>query len=231
MIRLLLIPLLVLLQACAAPLPTHDWLGPDHAIETIRERGRRIRSLSSECSVILRGDSGSVRLEGAIAVVIGDKFRLRAWKLATPILDVTLLPDSTWVWTSPRAQDQQALADALASLSRDALARAIDTLAGLTLDEGSIDDPGGDHFTVLLDDLAVEIHRDTLTIRRIRAREADAVIELDRYALGPESTVWPRRLRAVSDGSSLEIRLHEPDFNSPIDDAAFRPPARATRRP
>lgn len=220
---------LATLAACARPLPRHPWVDAPTALATIRARGEAITSVSSACGITLRSAHSSIRLDGALAAEPPDRFRVRAWKLGTPVLDLTQTDGGIWLMLSERARADSTAA--LDLITQERLARAWAVITGAALAGGQVLDEGGPSFRIATPDFTAEIDRDTLTIRRIAFPSDGGSVTLDRYTLLGDAIVYPRRVLAEHEKGSIEFRLDDPAFNEAIDPIAFKPPRSAVRRP
>lgn len=220
---------LAILAACARPLPRHPWTDAPTALATMRARGEAIASVSSACGIVLRSPRSSIRLDGAMAAELPGRFRVRAWKLGAPVLDLALNDDGIWLMLSERASGDSTAA--LDLITQERLTRAWAVITGAALADGQVLDGGGPSFRVATPEFTAEIDRDTLTIRRIEFPSDGGSLTLDRYALFGDAIVYPRRILAEHEKGSIEFRLDDPAFNEAIDPIAFKPPRSAVRRP
>jgi len=233
--------LLCALAACGcAPrenIPTYASMDAQHSLDVIRQRSAQVRDISGEGTIVLTDAKGqSIRFDAAFVMAPPDRARVRAWKFGQAVLDLTLVPEGTWIYL-PRGEDEHA--EQLRSASRSAT-RAVRQWLRLLGDQ--VDAPGargridGSHLIVTrsMDDgmtLTTTMNRDTLTARRHVLADSSGrerfMLTLDRYeVLGP--TVWPRRVEARSETGTITVELRDVELNDAPGNA-FKPPSRAQR--
>lgn len=234
MIRGLLIAVMLMLAGCSVGLPRHEWTEPRDALWIMSERSGRVRTIAGSCRVLLREAGGpSVSLDGAVAARAPDHFRLRAWKVGRPVLDVTISPDGVWVLAAERAPEQ---------IDSAVFKRVWEMLTGTFGDEAEVlaTKPAlcvrawlGAGATV-----TAEIDPNTLTARRYEFAGPDGAVvhslTMDRYgvlSLETGAIVWPRRVIAEGAEGRVTVLFDDIEFNGEPAPGAFVPPRRAVRRP
>jgi outer membrane lipoprotein-sorting protein len=218
-------------------IPTYPPMDAQHSLEIIRQRSSQVQDVSGEGALTLTDRGGrSVRLDAAVVLAPPDRARVRAWKFGQAVLDLTILPEGTWLYL-PRGEDDYA--EQLRFASRSAT-RAVRQWLGLFA--GQLDEPGssarieGSRLVVTrsMNDqmtLRATINRDTLTPRRYALKDASGKerfsLTLDHYrVLG--QTVWPSRVEGRSESGSITIEMRDVELNYAAP-AAFKPPTRAER--
>ena len=234
---------LLMLASCASPLPKYPAMPPVEALEVMRARDARVRTLQSECSLSLRDAAGSsVSLDGAIVAKWPAHLRLRAWKFGRPVFDLTYTPEGLWVYlpeeTAQRGMKLEVTGEQFGRVwnllcpgATDGAVVVIEADSTFTISR-PVDPANPDHGR-----LVFEVDRETLTVRRGLVDSSAGVrqtLTLDSYrevGMGPESFVWPRRFRAEGDTGRIEVRLRDPEFNVEPAEGAFTPPRRAVKQP
>lgn len=237
---------LLILPACARPLPRYHAMEPRDAIRTMRERDSAIESVSVECNVSIQGkDASSVSLDAVLVAKWPDYLRIRAWKFGHPAFDLTSTPDGVWLYVSDEARERsEDRADF--SVSGEQFQRAWGLLGPAFLREEGLTwrsergklilrRPAGSS----LEGGAViecEVNEETLTTDKYLFIDADGrirqTITLGSYRISePGSIVWPRVFAAEGDSGGITIRLGEPEFNGELSAEAFVPPKRARKLP
>jgi outer membrane lipoprotein-sorting protein len=218
-------------------IPTYPPMDARHSLEVIRQRSSQVQDVSGEGALTLTDRDGrSVRLDAALVLAPPDRARMRAWKFGQAVLDLTVVPEGTWLYL-PRGEDDHA--EQLRSASRSATS-AVRQWLGLLA--GQLDEPGssarieGSRLVVTrpMNDqmtLTVTINRDTLTPRRYALKDASGKerfsLTLDHYrVLG--QTVWPTRVEARSESGSITVEMRDVELNNAAP-GAFKPPTRAQR--
>ncbi|MDQ3440198.1 MAG: hypothetical protein M3478_07585 [Planctomycetota bacterium] len=204
------------------------------ALDTIARRLSQMENVSGEGAMTLVDANGdSVRLDAAFALAPPERARVRGWKFGQAVLDLTILPDSVWLY-SPR----KGCAESAAGNTSRALRQWLGLLAG------RIDGPGASIETTSTQiivtraikdgqSLVCYIDRRTLTPRRYVVTDhgtgARFSLVLDRYkTLG--DTVWPSRVQARDESRRVTFEMRHVEMNV-APPSAFRPPARAERLP
>ena len=230
----------VLAVGCTAPLPTYPWRGADEAVKQLRERSATIRTFSGECDLAIgRPGAPSVRLQGAVAARMPSEVRLRAWKLQTPVVDMTARPDGVWLWVSDRVRSKVAVDEPQKSNGRGSVAMWTPGSAAWMSDPAAkVLDKGGRRFSIQYEPpgtnhvkLVATIERSTLTIRRYQLYEGGRLrhqLDLDDYRLF-DAGVWPARWSFRSGDRLMEMRLRTFEFNESIPDGVFSPAKGAER--
>ncbi len=233
--------LLLLAGGCSGRLPAYRWTDEDAALRALRERELTLKTISSRCRISLeRTDGARVQLDGALAARLPDAFRLRAWKLSQPVLDLTILPDGIWLFAAdpPEPADRSPgemfpaarLAEAWQLFSRGFADRTWEFApapgnSGARLRMTPRQDEG---------EVWCDLHCETLTIRKCQVTDADGhvrlTLRLDRYAAF-DGIVFPRLITAISAMGTITVSLEHPTFNSELPDRALIPPRRAVRQP
>lgn len=234
-----IIALLVVLLLCGCGqrenIPIYPMMDAPSSLAMIRKRSAEVKNVSGEGAITLTDAKGqSVRFDAAFVLAPPDRARVRAWKFGQAVLDLTILPDATWLYL-PRGQDghAQQLRAGAASASRavrqwlSLLAGQLDTSESSVRISGShllVTQPASDGMT-----LTATIDRDTITVRRCSLSDPSGrerfSLTLDKYrVLGP--TVWPSRIDAISDTGKISIEMREVELNDAPPNA-FKPPARA----
>jgi outer membrane lipoprotein-sorting protein len=229
--------LVVLLSGCAQreDIPKYPPLDLPSSLATIRQRSAQVQNVSGEGAITLTDAKGqSVRLDAAFVLAPPDRARVRAWKFGQAVLDLTILPDGTWMYL-PRGQDGHAeqLRAGAASAGR-AVRQWLSLLSGQLDASQSSARVSGSHLLVTQPasdgmTLTATIDRDTLTVRRCALTDASGherfSLTLDKYrVIGP--TVWPSRIDADSDTGKISIEMRDVELND-APPTAFKPPARA----
>lgn len=235
--------LLLVLTACARPLPQHVWSGPDEALATLRQRASGIRTLQSSARVILVRPGGeTVHLDAALVASFPGRVRLRAWKLGHAVLDLTSTPEGLWLLAPPEKEgrDPEELSLTAAGFARawslfdpgffsPPLARVRSPDEGPTLTIERHPDSGPPGATI-----RCEVDRATLTPRRYTAVDESgtpvSTLTLDQYRdFG--GILWPTRIEAVARVGRVVVFAESPRFNEDVAAGAFTPPTGAVKQP
>lgn len=234
--------MLLLITACATPLPTYPEMSDADALRTIAARLDSVHSLSASTDLVLTSAKGeSVSLDGAFVATPPTRARLRAWKFGTPVLDLTILPQGVWAFAATR--EGAAPAD-LTKLPAAGVSRAVELLTGSYFASARVVPDQSTPATLVVtgaalgqDHVRCEIDRATLTPRvfHLVGRQTESApramtLTLDRYAI-IDGVAWVRRLRFTSPDGEILLRLSDVELNADLNPAAFTPPQRATRLP
>jgi hypothetical protein len=243
MLRTCLVTLATMLVGCAkpSPLPTYPQMTESTAIELLASRAGLIKTVSGEGALgLTRADGQSVRLDTAIAMQPPDHVRLRAWKFAQAVFDLTVTPDGTWLV----AERGQATNDVRKNDVMSAGISAGEFAKGWSLFSGAFfSDPG----------LIAESHGRWLIVRRENASEPTVICRVDRATLTPRQYImqdqagasvftlnlddyrqigamaWPYRIEATSPSGRVLVEMRDMELNGELPPKAFVPPARAER--
>jgi outer membrane lipoprotein-sorting protein len=235
--RLSVVACILLAAGCAQRenIPTYPPMDAQQSLATIRQRSAQIQNVSGEGAITLTDPTGrSVRLDAAFVLAPPERARVRAWKFGQAVLDLTILPEGTWVYL-PRAEDDHAeqLRAASGNTGRalrqwlGLLAGQLDTPQSSARVEGSriiVTRPASDGMM-----LTAIVDRATLTPRRYALKDVAGrerfTLSLDHYRLlGP--TVWPEHVEARSESGTIAIEMRDVELNDAAP-GAFKPPARA----
>ncbi|MCX5689755.1 MAG: hypothetical protein NTV94_08230 [Planctomycetota bacterium] len=245
--------LLVLpLGACATRLPTYPPMSDADALRAIATRLDATRTLSASTDVKLTDARGqTITLDGALAARPPHTARLRAWKLGTPVLDLTILPDGVYAFAASRegaSEGASATSDAsnqnpqakLTALPAAGIAQSVELLSGTYFANATPQPDRSDASILVVSGTALgnsqvlcSIDRRTLTPRRFTLPAGAKAMELrlSDYTL-INAVPFAQRIDFLSpDGGSIIIHLHDIELNGDLPAAAFTPPARATRLP
>jgi outer membrane lipoprotein-sorting protein len=222
---------------CRNSLPTYPPMSDTESLSLIAARLDSVRTISAPVSLKLTdADRQTVTLDGVFLCRPPHYARLRAWKLGTPVLDLTITPEGVWVYAASRGGDPQGQ---LASLPAEGVARSAELLTGAyfasalpfthTADAQTLHVTGP---AMGVDSVTCEIHRPTLTPRRFILGTGDHAMELrlTDYAVISD-TVWARRIEFLSPGGTILMRFTDIELNGELPASAFSPPPRATRLP
>lgn len=232
--------LLLLAGGCAGRLPAYRWTDEDAALRDLRERELTLHTISSRCRISLdRADGARVHFDGALAARLPDAFRLRAWKLSQPVLDLTVLPDGIWLYAAvaepgDRSPGEMFPAARLAQAWRLLTRGFTDCAWEFAPSSGRSD--ARLRMTPRPDDgkISCDLNYKTLTIRKCQVTDAEGIgrltLRLDRYA-SVDGIVFPRHITAASAAGTITISLDHPAFNVELPERALTPPRRAVRQP
>lgn len=231
----------ILLCGCAAPLPTYPWVDHRTALTVLSERAKAVRTVSAWGTIVLgKAEGSAVHLDGALAAEIPGRLRVRAWKFGQAAFDLTVTPDGVWIMTG-----EDAPADAETSmegLTSDRFAEGWGLFTGdfFAGADHHIKDDGGPMFAVSRpwgnggDTVWCFVDRSTLTPLKYRIVDAGGrihqTLELDRYRQ-IDGIPWPFQVTARGDSGFLILDMDEVELNTQMPAGAFKPPARAVKRP
>lgn len=229
------------LGACATRLPTYPPMSDAQALSTIAKRLDATHTLSASTDVKLTDARGqTITLDGALVARPPSTARLRAWKLGTPVLDLTILPDGVYAFAASRegAPSEQNPQAKLTALPAAGIAQSVELLSGTYFANATPVPERSDASTLVVRGSALgstevlcSIDRRTLTPRRFMLPTAGKAMELrlSDYALINAAPFAQRIDFLAPDGGSIVIHLHEIELNTELPAAAFTPPSRATR--
>jgi len=218
-------------------IPQYELMPAAPTLEQLRARLSSIQSVSSGGNLRLtRGNGPSIMFDAALVLAPPDKARVRAWKFGQAIFDLTVIPEGVYIMAPADSSHRQQLAEAGNNAS--SMLRS-----WLKLLSGSFD---AKNATEHGDELRVEEHHDdgttllcTIDRRTMTARQYRLLdnhnkqrfsIELSRY-IENNGNVWPSRIVASSEGGEIRLDLSDIEINGTLNEAAFRPPARAEKLP
>ena len=233
-LRLVVLTASIAIAGCAAPLPTYPASTPDEAaLAIIADRLEGTRTLVSEAETrLVAPDGRTIHLETAIAARFPDHLRLQAWKFSTLVLDLTIVPEGTYLYLAEETQVNGSLQ-----------AAAVDFGDGTRLMSGEFFRsarplPNESTPSMLIaagpgprgEEIRCQIDRATLTPRQFRFPGAEVTLELNSYAL-VGAKPWAREIRLFSASGEVTVRLRNPELDTEVSDGAFTPPRRARRLP
>jgi outer membrane lipoprotein-sorting protein len=231
------------LGACATRLPTYPPMSDAQALSTIAARLDSTRTISASTDVKLTDPQGqTITLDGALVARPPGTARLRAWKLGTPVLDLTILPDGVWAFAASRegTTSEENPQAKLTALPAAGIAQSVELLSGTYFANATPIPERSDASMLVVRGSALgstqvlcTIDRRTLTPRRFTLPAADKAMELrlSEYTL-INAAPFAQRIDFLSpDGGSIVIQLHDIELNTELPAAAFTPPTRATRLP
>lgn len=237
---------LINLAACAhhrpAPVP---WQGSEAALQTLSQRGAALHTLRAACGLTLASKSDSVTLDGALAVRVSPDasvwLRLRTWKIAATVFDLTVRPDGVWVTASDEATKRNP--SGVAALKPEQLSQGWSLFMGgfFAQPNAEIVEDSAAVFSVRrrMDDgthITARVDKSTLNPLDYTVTDTSGVVRqtitLSRYAqIGPDKLPIPMRITAAGPDGTIEVRLEDAEVNGEIEDAVFVPPPRAVRQP
>jgi outer membrane lipoprotein-sorting protein len=208
-------------------------------LRALADRAHLVHTLSGEGLItLIRPDGESIRLDGALVMRPPDDARVRAWKFGRAIFDLTITPDGVWAITPDDPQRKEQIQAAGVNAAK--LAKTWSVLSG-----GFFDEPN----------LTAHTQGEKLILRRQIPGEPIVICEVDRSTLTPRKYLmlddagkqrfsltldhyrqftpiaWPTRLRAISEGGTVEVDLHDVQINPDLPQTAFTPPRRAEKLP
>jgi outer membrane lipoprotein-sorting protein len=226
---------LLALVGCAQRenIPTYPNMSVADSLNVMRKRSSKIKDISGEGAITLTDPKGqSVRLDAAFVFAPPDRARVRAWKFGQAVLDLTVIPEATFLFL-PRKDGH---ADQLRSASGDTGKAVREWLRLLSRGVDDTDDvrESGPQLIVKSPKSLVEyIDRKTLTPRRYVSLDTAGherfSLTLDQYRTVGD-TVWPMRIEANSPSGLVRIDMRDIELNN-APDTAFKPPSRAERLP
>jgi hypothetical protein len=233
---------LAALAACGRELQVHPWAGPHEALATLRARAEAIRTLQSSARVVLtRPDGDSVHLDAALVASFPDHLRLRAWKFGHAVFDLTWTPGGLWIAAASDARSDPATL----ALTADGFGKAWLLLSPEFFSEplASVRTPdsGRSFFVERRSDAAggsatvvCEVDRATLTPRQYTTFDESgtprATLVLDHYR-DFDGTLWPAHIEARGPSGTVAVTIDSAQFNQPLPERAFVPPADAVKQP
>jgi hypothetical protein len=232
----------LVLSACTSDLPTYPWMSDRAALEVVSTRLESVHTVSASADVVLTSSrGGTVSMDGAFASKPPTKARLRAWKFGNPVLDITVLPEGTWMFLSERDGSDSAASGKMAA---QGVARALELLSGTYFAKARVLHDESTRSRMVLvgpalgqEDVWCEVDRTTLTPRVFRMAVADPAgagrtveLHLDGYkAVG--GVAWSTRMRFISPEGDILLRLGDVELNGDLAVQALVPPARANKLP
>jgi outer membrane lipoprotein-sorting protein len=229
----------ITLTGCAARLPTYPPIADDAALLIIADRLDSVATISASADLTLTAPDGrTVRLDGAFVATPPTRARLRAWKFASPVLDLTALPEGVWVY-APDPRGGQSPPRDVSRTPAASIAPALELLSGGYFRRARPLPDGSTSETLIVvgtalghDGVRCEIDRRTLTPRRFRFGSSPTQDEL---VLGHYTMVgacaWPRSILFRGSDGEILVRLNDVELNADLPPAAFTPPARAQPLP
>ncbi len=235
----------IALGACAHHEVTpSQWQGPQAALETLAARANAVNTVSAACGLTLASGNGdAVNLDGALAARITDTgqvwLRLRTWKIAQAVFDITVTPDGVWLVSSDEAAKRR---PGGMGLSPEQIAKGWSLFMGGFFAEPGLEliDHGGSTFEVRRRDgegvtMIAQVHRDTLNPIKYRIIDAKGTLRqtllLSRYREVEPGLWWPLRIEAIGPDGRIEVRMEDVEVNTVLEDAVFTPPRRAVKQP
>jgi outer membrane lipoprotein-sorting protein len=232
--------LLPVLAGCAhEQVPAYPRMSEQETLTVLRDRSHAIRTISAQGLVTLtRGNGDSVRLDAVVVMQPPDRARLRAWKFAQAVFDMTLTPDGLWIIVPEHDEhrpDLRAAGSNTAQLTRQWLQLMTGSFDNLAL---ALRPNGGKLLLTEANDdgttMYCEIDRLTLTPRRYVIKDR---VGAERFSLtlGDYAEfggiAWPRKVEAVSQAGRILIELRDVEINGDLPPGVFHPPARAEKMP
>ena len=214
-------------------IPTYPNMSVADSLAVMRERSSRIKDISGDGAITLTDPKGqSVRLEAAIVFAPPDRARVRAWKFAQAVLDLTVTPDATWLFL-PRKDNH---AEQLRSASGDTGRAVREWLKLLSRGFDQSNDARESGSQLIVNSpksLTAYIDRKTLTPRKYVAFDEHArerfSLTLSHYrTIG--DVAWPMQIEAKSSSGLVRIDMRDLELNN-APAGAFKPPSRAERLP
>ena len=222
-------------------LPTYEPMSGAEVLTVMAERAKGVRTLQARGRVILTSsEASSVELEGVMVLRPPDELRLRAWKMSTPVFDLTLRPEGLWVFAADRGGEAglqewteqltarhvrfwcQALLGAFPTEAWEAAGRTEDPVLRIRPRDA------GDAV-----EISCEVERRHLTLNGCTVRDERnpevRVIRFGDYRV-LNGTVLPAYAEFVSPEGTLVLLHDEVQVNEPPAARAFNPPRRAVKR-
>jgi len=222
---------------CARSLPTYPTMSDADALRVIAARLDTVKSISASTDLTLTDASGrSVSMDGAFVASPPGQARLRAWKLGTPVLDITILPDGIWAFAVAR---NGAPVTDMAGLPATGVSQSVELLSGAFFARAHAAEDASTRTELVAvgsgfgsSDVRCEIDRATLTPRRFVIGTGGTKVELSlaQYELVGD-VPWARRMEFLAPTGTIVIRLADIELNGELPASAFVPPKRATRLP
>jgi hypothetical protein len=221
------------LSGCASPLPTHQGLDDQQALQVITRRLESVRTLSASADLILTTPQRqTVSLDSALVAAFPDRARLRAWKMGTAVFDLTILPDATWLYT---AEDAPGPGD-IDTIARSDIGQALALLGPAYFQTAAIAPHAATSTRLLVTvgpalgaaQVFCEIDRPTLTPLRFWTSTERGISELllQDYTL-IQGVPWPQRIRFRGPEGQVLLRLNDVELNGDLAPGAWTPPPRA----
>lgn len=221
------------------PLPTHPWVSPQHAITTITQRVDQIKSFTATGTLELsRPGHDPVILDTVLLGQNRTHIRLRAWKFNSPVFDITIKPEGTWLWTSKRMKDDTQIRS-LSSEYAQQLFSPWWWMGDALREYTTIHEPS-DQTMLVKHKLAnselqfsATINKPTLTLTSYiltvpNADQHRQAINLSQYVI-LNDIPWPNQLVAQNNLGNFTIKFHEVELNASLPPTAFKPASRAKK--
>jgi outer membrane lipoprotein-sorting protein len=209
---------------------------PGQSLAVMRERSAAARDISGQGAVTLINPKGeSVRLNAAFVFAPPDRARVRAYKFGQAVLDLTVTPESLWLFLPRRDAHEGDIRSGSANTGR-AIRQWLLLIGGPSQSGAATTHGGKLVLTRNMEDgstLRTEIDRATLTARQYVLSDAQGTerfrLTLDHYRQ-VQSIVWPGRIVAQSAMGKIVIEMRDVELNA-APPGAFDPPARAEKLP
>jgi outer membrane lipoprotein-sorting protein len=214
-------------------IPNYPRMSVSDSLKVIEARSAIIKDISGEGAITLTDPKGqSVRLEAAFVFAPPGRARIRAWKFGQAVLDLTITPDSIYIFVPQKKGPGEQLRTTLGDTGA-AVRQWLSLLAPVFSGSFDVAESGSQLIVTHRSFFVIYIDRKTLTPRRYVARDDDGcnrfILTLDRYrTIG--GTVWPMRIEAKSSTGTIRIDPRDVELNVAPPNA-FKPPARAGQLP
>ena len=216
-------------------IPVYPQMSSSDALNIVDTRNQKIHTITATGLITLtEPDGDSVRLDTVVVLEPPENARINAKKFGRTIFDMTLAKHTVWI-VAPKDDRRRKEFMAAGSNTGKLTHQWLALLTHFRDDQTTVEETET-HFILKKPDhemtITCMIDRKTLTARSFVLTDANGQ---NRFSLALShyrqigDLIWPCRIEAIAPTGQIQIDLDDVAINSPIEPAAFVPPARAEK--